>query len=315
MKKSDYGLPSYPQNRYLYNGKEINPEKMTSESLNWLDYGWRMYDAQLGRFHTQDRFAEKYNWMTPYQYGANNPVLMIDVNGDSVQVTGRQKNVDQFISMLNARTGNTYAVQNGYLVRTSENLNLETNGTVSGELSQIMEQAITGNGVILVDIVKNKDNVLVDSYQTGALDVGDLQSIGDAAMVAGLIGHVFSERMATTGEGGYGNAANRTPNLGDFSNSPVHQAGLQAEGRIVTSMLGIPYAPRTESNNIVPNSSNTGYNVVVTFTYGTASYQFTHSSGLVVKPGEFYSTGRPVIDATRGNLVGGRIITPATRIR
>lgn len=48
-----------------------------------LDYGQRMYDPQIGRFHTLDRFAEKYESLTPYQYGANNPIKYIDVNGDS----------------------------------------------------------------------------------------------------------------------------------------------------------------------------------------------------------------------------------------
>jgi hypothetical protein len=38
----------------------------------------------LGRFTTQDRFAEKYTSLSPYQYGANNPVRNIDVNGDSI---------------------------------------------------------------------------------------------------------------------------------------------------------------------------------------------------------------------------------------
>jgi hypothetical protein len=45
-----------------------------------------MYDPQLGRFTMQDRFAEKYHTMTPYQYGANNPICNIDVNGDSIWV-------------------------------------------------------------------------------------------------------------------------------------------------------------------------------------------------------------------------------------
>ena len=65
---------------YKYNGKELDAKK----GLNWYDYGARHYDAALGRFHTNDRFAEKYYSMSPYQYGANNPIRNIDVNGDSI---------------------------------------------------------------------------------------------------------------------------------------------------------------------------------------------------------------------------------------
>ena len=67
---------------YKYNGKEYDAKK----GLNWYDYGARHYDAALGRFTTNDRFAEKYHSMSPYQYGANNPVKHIDVNGDSIVV-------------------------------------------------------------------------------------------------------------------------------------------------------------------------------------------------------------------------------------
>lgn len=48
------------------------------------DYGARFYDAQLGRFHTQDKFAEKYHTVSPYQYGLNNPIKYIDENGDFI---------------------------------------------------------------------------------------------------------------------------------------------------------------------------------------------------------------------------------------
>ena len=43
-----------------------------------------MYDAAIGRFMVTDRFSEKYFDFTPYQYGANNPLRYVDVNGDSI---------------------------------------------------------------------------------------------------------------------------------------------------------------------------------------------------------------------------------------
>ena len=67
---------------YKYNGKELDAKK----GLNWYDYGARHYDAALGRFTTNDRFAEKYHSLSPYQYGANNPVNTIDINGDSLLI-------------------------------------------------------------------------------------------------------------------------------------------------------------------------------------------------------------------------------------
>jgi RHS repeat-associated protein len=67
-------------NKYLYNGKELQQE------TEWYDYGWRNYDAVLGRFHSIDAFADKYYSLTPYQYGANNPIKYIDVNGDSLML-------------------------------------------------------------------------------------------------------------------------------------------------------------------------------------------------------------------------------------
>ena len=65
---------------YKYNGKELDRKG----GLDWYDYGARMYDAALGRFMKTDRFSEKYVSLSLYQYGANNPVNNIDVNGDSL---------------------------------------------------------------------------------------------------------------------------------------------------------------------------------------------------------------------------------------
>ncbi|SHI36569.1 RHS repeat domain-containing protein [Bacteroides stercorirosoris] len=82
---------------YKYNGKELDTEK----GLNWYDYGARQYDAVLGRFTTMDRFAEKYYSMSLYQYGANNPIKNIDVNGDSIVVLNHGEGVHMAMLIQN----------------------------------------------------------------------------------------------------------------------------------------------------------------------------------------------------------------------
>jgi RHS repeat-associated protein len=67
-------------NNHLFNGKEMQHDF----DLNWYDYGARMYDPALGRWHVPDLLTEKYPSMTSYQYAMNNPVNLIDPAGQDV---------------------------------------------------------------------------------------------------------------------------------------------------------------------------------------------------------------------------------------
>ena len=70
------GIATSNQN-YKYNGKELN----CMHGLDWYDYGARMYDAALGRWHVGDSSSEKYYEISPFVYCKNNPILRVDIDG------------------------------------------------------------------------------------------------------------------------------------------------------------------------------------------------------------------------------------------
>ncbi|MEE1946448.1 RHS repeat-associated core domain-containing protein [Pedobacter sp. KR3-3] len=67
-------VASAGNNRYLYNGKELQ------EELEQYDYGARFYDPIIGRFIAVDKLADHDNQIdkSPYAYVWNNPVMLTD---------------------------------------------------------------------------------------------------------------------------------------------------------------------------------------------------------------------------------------------
>ena len=130
--------------RYKFNGKELQTEL----GLNWHDYGARMYQADLGRFFTQDRFAEKYFDFSPYQYAANNPILYIDVNGDSINVAEEHRGqLNTALSQVfgDKASGFSYT-ESGNLVYNGDTkgLNKDQKNTLKG-LNKVIGEKTTTN--------------------------------------------------------------------------------------------------------------------------------------------------------------------------
>lgn len=64
------------KNNYLYNDKELLDE---DTDLGWLDYGFRNYDPQIGRFPQLDPLTDSYSFLTPYQYASCDPITNMPV--------------------------------------------------------------------------------------------------------------------------------------------------------------------------------------------------------------------------------------------
>lgn len=68
-------------------GEDLDDEN----DLNRYYFGARRYDPHIGGFLGVDRFADKYPSLSPYQYCANNPLLLIDVSGDTLELIGDEQ--------------------------------------------------------------------------------------------------------------------------------------------------------------------------------------------------------------------------------
>ena len=102
MRLGGLSYNSGTENRYRYNGKEYHHEL----NLGLYDYGARMYDPSIGRWNGVDVQAEEYFPISSYAYVANNPIRLIDPNGEEIWIYYGEGDEEKRVQYTNGKLVN-----------------------------------------------------------------------------------------------------------------------------------------------------------------------------------------------------------------
>ncbi len=229
---NSYQRAKSTENKFLYNGKE----KIEELDLGWYDYGARNYDAALGRFFNQDRFAEKYYPLSPYQYTANNPINYIDVNGDSIWFSFQRNKQNEI-------TGVTMNVTGKVLNASSRDVDVdEAISDISDGISSSFSGTVTVNGkeasfstnvqlseATSIDQVEASDHLVVLANATGQ----EGSARASSNQIGGKVIHAdASDFPEKGGISGFFGISNTRSVLHEFG----HLSGLEHNGGFLNLM-------------------------------------------------------------------------------
>jgi hypothetical protein len=204
---------------------------------------------------------EKYCDLTPYQYGANNPVLMIDVNGDSLWIKHRGEQILYENGSLYNQDGSAYSGKGlkkdgtlkGFLNHTVNDLN-DIKGGITGDKMVDELQSSTDNFYIkkASDNYYNRDlnTVYFNRFKTyGSLDTRGGTERPTFIGLGHELAHALDDKRGTM-QGGY------IPGFGPGSLGPEFKGIPNAE-KFATHMENM-----LRAEHYLPLSTAYGYNQV-----------------------------------------------------
>jgi RHS repeat-associated protein len=166
--------------RYTFSGKEKDEES------NYSYFGARYYDSDISIWLGVDPMASKYPSLTPYNYCANNPMKLVDPNGEDIVITGAA--ADEATSQLQNKT-------NLKLTRDAETGKLSYEGKAKSSADRMLKKAIDNQNITVNVVADNSDNFTAHDGKTHNYAADDNGLIGGGAYGGSTVsdnGHVNS---------------------------------------------------------------------------------------------------------------------------
>ena len=104
MRIADSSLSTNAVNRWRFSGNEMQ----TLGGIGLIDFGARLYDDFRDQWPTQDALGEKYNHLSSYNYCANNPIFITDVDGRELWIVTRRNNYGKIIEKVKYSNGKVF---------------------------------------------------------------------------------------------------------------------------------------------------------------------------------------------------------------
>ena len=157
-------------------------ERDTETGLSY--FGARYYSSDLSIWLSVDPMADKYPSLSPYTYCANNPVKLVDPNGEDVIILSSDgQNSYKYVNgnLTNVKTGEKYEGGDDFLDNACEKLNnigkTKTGGTIINDLQ---------NSGYTVTIFKNDSKSYFNMQDNGGC-IGWKQSGDDVPTTGGML--------------------------------------------------------------------------------------------------------------------------------
>ena len=141
--------------KYSFNAKELD------EETGMYYYEARYYAPPT--FTSRDPMFEKYFWMSPYAYCANNPVKYVDPTGMDWFIKGNEDACNEVVKQLNNFTSKNFSLSR------NEDGSIFYDGVAKTKLDKYFKKIID-NPDITVNITAQNSNNLPENKNFGSLD-------------------------------------------------------------------------------------------------------------------------------------------------